>query len=460
MKLGRVRKVHFVGIGGSGMSGIAEVLLNLGYAVSGSDISAGAATERLARLGAEVRIGHHPEAIEDADVVVVSTAIPPDDPERLAAERLRIPIIPRAEMLGELMRMKHAVAVSGSHGKTSTTSMVATVAAAAGLDPTVVVGGRLSALGGGARLGASDLLIAEADESDGSFLRLFPTIAVVTGIDREHLAHYGRLEALHDAFRAFIERVPFHGAAIVCHDDPGVREILPHVSRRVVTYGLGEGAALRATRVRQQGFTMEFVAEADDGRSVAVRLAAPGEHQVLNALATLAVADELEVPLAVAAEALARFEGVERRMQRLGEAGGVLLVDDYGHHPREIEVTLSALRRAVGPRRVVVLFQPHRFTRLDDLFDDFARAFDEADAIRLTDVHAAGEPPIAGRTAEALAAQIVRHGHRDARYVGPLPEAERAVAGELRPGDVLLTLGAGSIGGSARRLAGRLGATA
>ncbi|RMF76187.1 MAG: UDP-N-acetylmuramate--L-alanine ligase, partial [Acidobacteria bacterium] len=367
-----------------------------------------------------------------------------------------VPVIPRAEMLGELMRMKFAVAVAGSHGKTSTTSMIGEVLTAAGLDPTIVVGGRLASLGSGARHGASDLLVAEADESDGSFLRLFPTIAVVTGIDREHLAHYGDLAQLHEAFRRFVARVPFWGAAVVCLDDPGVRELLPRLDRRVIPYGFAEGARVRGLDVVQEGFATRFVAEID-GRRLEVHLPVPGRHQVQNALATLAVATELEVPAGQAAEALAGYRGPDRRMQRLGEFAGVLVVDDYGHHPREIEVTLGALRRAIGARRLVVLFEPHRYSRLDDLFDRFAHAFGDADAVRITDVYAAGEPPIPGRTGEALAARIAAAGHPDARYVGPLDEAERALAAELRAGDVLLTLGAGRVGRSAHRLAERLG---
>lgn len=446
MKLGRVRRVHFVGIGGSGMSGIAEVLLTLGYQVSGSDTAANATTERLAKLGARIVKGHHASAIEGADVVVVSSAIPHDNPERTEAARLRIPVIPRAEMLGELMRMKHGVAVSGSHGKTSTTSMIATVLSRGGLDPTVVIGGRLEIFGSSAKLGSSDILVAEADESDGSFVRLYPTIAVVTGIDREHLVHYGSMEALQDAFRSFLARVPFYGAVVACLDDPGVQALLPALDRRVITYGFATQADVRASDVRIAGFTTQFSVRRGADAAVDVTLGTPGKHQAQNALAALAVADELGLTLAAAADALAGFPGADRRMQRKGEAAGVSIVDDYGHHPREIVATLAALREAVGVRPIVVLFQPHRFSRLADLFEDFARSFYDADAVRVTDVYAAGEAPIEGIDARALALAITHHGHRDAAHAGSLDDAIARVASEARPGDVVLTLGAGSIG--------------
>ncbi|MBP7146013.1 MAG: UDP-N-acetylmuramate--L-alanine ligase [Acidobacteria bacterium] len=426
------------------MSGIAEVLLNLGYAVSGSDAADSEVTRRLAALGARVHVGHDPSLVEGADVVVTSTAIAADNPERLAAQALRIPVIPRAEMLGELMRMKYSIAVAGSHGKTSTTSMIAQVLSGCGLDPTVVIGGRLGMLGSGGKLGSGTVMVAEADESDGSFLRLFPTIAVVTGIDREHLEHHGGLPELREAFVQFLVRVPFYGAIVACLDDEGVQAILPRIDRRVVTYGLSPQADLRAAEIAAEGFSVSFTyrRERQSGR---VRLLTPGRHQVLNALAALGAADELGLSLRVAAAALDEFAGADRRMQRKGEAAGVLVVDDYGHHPTEIAATLAALREAVGERRIVVLFQPHRYSRLQDLFDEFTRSFYEADKLVLTDVYAAGEAPRPGVDAEHLAQAIREHGHRDTAYAGPLADATRATIEALRGGDVVLTLGAGNV---------------
>ncbi len=460
MRLGRVQRVHFVGIGGSGMSGIAEVLVNLGYRVSGSDVAESAATRRLAKLGADVRIGHHPETIASADVVVVSTAIPANDPERIEALQHRIPVIPRAEMLGELMRMKFSVAVAGSHGKTSTTSMLGTLLVEAGLDPTVVVGGRLDIFGGNAKLGASDLLVAEADESDGSFLKLFPTIAVVTGIDREHMTHYATMDALHDAFAAFLDRVPFYGCVVACLDDPGVQTLLGRLHRRVVTYGFSAQADLQASEIEVEGFTSRFTASTREGQSAEVLLGTPGRHQVQNALAALAVACELGLDLADAASGVSGFEGAGRRMERKGEAAGVLVVDDYGHHPREIEAALGALRAAVGTRRVIVLFQPHRYTRLADLFDEFARAFLDADHVLVSEVYAAGEAPIEGADATHLAEAIAKRGHRSVRAVGTLDDALEALVDEVEDGDVFLTLGAGSVWRTGEALLERLGARA
>ncbi len=452
MKLGKVRRVHFVGLGGSGMCGIAEVLLNLGYEVSGSDLSNSATLARLASLGARVTIGHASSAVKGADVVVVSTAIPTTNPELLEAQQHRIPVIPRAEMLGELMRMKYAVAIAGSHGKTSTTAMVATVLSGCSLDPTVVIGGRLGIYGSHAKLGRSDIMVAEADESDGSFLRLFPTLAVVTGIDREHLEHYGSYEAVQDAFVAFLAKVPFYGQIIACLDDAGVRAILPRLDRRVVTYGLTAQADLRAIEIENRGFEQHFTFARGEGPSVPVTLHTPGRHQVQNALAALAVAEELGLPLTRAAAALDAFPGADRRMQRKGEAGDVLVVDDYGHHPREIVATLGALREAIGDRRLVVLFQPHRYSRLDVLFDDFVGAFHDADTLVLTELYAAGEAPREGIDSAHLAAAVAAHGHRDVCSAGALEDAIERVVACARAGDVVLTLGAGSVGGAAERM--------
>ncbi len=451
MKLGRVRRVHFIGIGGSGMSGIAEVLLNLGYKVSGSDIASGEIITRLLGLGARIEIGHRAESVRDADVVVVSSAVSDDNPEVIEAGQRRIPVIPRAEMLGELMRMKYAVAVGGSHGKTSTTSALATVLNRCGLDPTIVIGGRLESLGSHAKLGRGDVLVAEADESDGSFLRLFPTIAVVTSIDDEHMDHYGSREALENAFLSFLGKVPFYGAVIACLDDEGVQSILPRLDRRVITYGMTAQADLQAVDPTTRGFHQEFSLKRGGARrsdtevSARVKLATPGRHQIRNALAALAVADELGLSIEVAAAALENFSGANRRMQRKGEASGVLVVDDYGHHPTEIAATLEALREAIGDRRLIVLFQPHRYSRLAALFDDFARSFYRADVVVLTDVHAAGEPARDGIDAEHLAQAIAEHGHRFVSFEGGLEQATEYVIGVVTEGDVVLTLGAGSV---------------
>ena len=457
MRFGRVRWIHFVGIGGIGMSGIAEVLLQLGYRVSGSDLRSSPVTQRLASLGARVHEGHDAAHVGDADVVVVSSAVPADNPEVAEARRRRIPVIPRAEMLAELMRVKAGIAVAGSHGKTSTTSMLATVLARCGLDPTVIVGGRLETIGSNARLGQGDLLLAEADESDGSFLRLIPTIAVVTGIDREHIDHYGSEEALRDAFAAFCGRVPFHGAVVACVDDPGVRAILPRVDRRVLTCAVRSRADYEARDVEPAGFGIRFTLHRHGEAVGPVRLRIPGRHQVQNALLVLAVADELGLSLRVAAAALEEHPGVDRRLQRLGEARGILVLDDYGHHPREIELTLAALREAIGRRRLVVLFQPHRYTRLADLMERFSAAFDRADVVVLADVYPAGEEPIPGATAERLAEEIAARGHPDVTWAGDLDAAESRVLERLREGDVVLTLGAGSVGRSGRRILAALG---
>ncbi|UCF69169.1 MAG: UDP-N-acetylmuramate--L-alanine ligase [Acidobacteriota bacterium] len=458
MRLGNVRCVHFIGIGGSGMSGIAEVLLNLGYQVSGSDAQPSEITSRLVELGARVHADHAADHVRGADVVVVSSAVPSANPEIVEAHRLRIPVIPRAEMLGELMRMKHSVAVAGSHGKTSVTAMLALVLSRSGLDPTVVSGGRLGVLGSNAKLGRGDLLVAEADESDGSFLRLFPTIAVVTGIDREHMAHYGTLENLHEAFVQFLAKIPFFGAAVTCLDDEGLQAVLPRLDRRVVTYGLATQADFRASDVETRGFASRFMLRHGSAPGLRVSLNTPGRHQVLNALATLAVTDELGLSLRVAAAALEEFPGADRRMQRLGEPGGVLVVDDYGHHPTEIVATLVALREAVGERRIMVLFQPHRYSRTADLFEVFTRSFYEADALILTEIYAAGEPPVGGVNAEKLAAAIAEHGHRDVCFAGSIDDAIETLLDRARMGDVVLTLGAGSVGRAGARIVERLAA--
>jgi UDP-N-acetylmuramate--alanine ligase len=443
----RVQHVHFVGIGGIGMCGLAELLHNQGYAVSGSDLREGPTLARLRDLGIRVALGHAVKNVGDADVVVYSSAVRPANPELQEAERRKIPVIPRAEMLAEVMRLKEGIAVAGSHGKTTTTSLIAHVLSQAGLDPTAVIGGRVLAQGARpstTRLGAGDLLVAEADESDGSFLRLAPAIAVVTNIDPEHLDHYGSYEALETAFVDFANRVPFWGLAVLCLDHPGVQRILPRINRRTSTYGFVRQADLTATDVRLRGGGMHFGVRRRGEALGEAHLRLPGRHNVLNALATLAVALELDVPFATAAEALASFLGIERRFEHKGEAGGVALVDDYGHHPAEIRATLASARE-VHPGRIVVAFQPHRYTRTRDCWDDFVSAFHHADVLFVTEVYAAGEDKLPGIEAADLALAIGAHGHRDVRFVPDLEELALAVAREARPGDLVITLGAGNI---------------
>ncbi|HEY3122107.1 MAG TPA: UDP-N-acetylmuramate--L-alanine ligase [Vicinamibacteria bacterium] len=440
-----IRHIHFVGIGGSGMSGIAEVLLNLGYTVSGSDLKRSAVTDRLQTLGARVAEGHHAAHVAGADVVVTSTAARPDNPEVLEARRVGVPVIPRAEMLAELMRLKYGVAVAGSHGKTTTTSMVAMVLDRGGLDPTVVVGGRLAVLGSGARLGRGDFMVAEADESDRSFLKLTPTVAVVTNIDREHLDTYRDLADIQEAFVGFVNKVPFYGAAVLCLDDAPVQDILPRVERRVVTYGLSPQAHVSARDVQSRPGGSSYTAT-EGGRSLGtIAVPVPGAHNVVNSLAAVAVGLDLGIPFDKIRAGLEAFTGVDRRFQVRGEAGGVLVVDDYGHHPTEIRATLETLREVAGSRRTVVLFQPHRYTRTQHLWDEFSRAFHQADVVLLVDIYPASEEPIAGITSEALAEAVVRRGHRQAAYAGDLKTATEQLVHEVRPGDVVLTLGAGSV---------------
>ncbi|WP_025324299.1 UDP-N-acetylmuramate--L-alanine ligase [Deferrisoma camini] len=448
-------RIHFVGIGGIGMSGIAEVLLNLGYPVSGSDLRDTPITRRLAGLGARIHQGHAAEHVGDATVVVTSSAVGPDNPEVVEAHRRGVPVIPRAEMLAELMRMKYAVAVAGAHGKTTTTSMVGAVLSEAGLDPTVVVGGRLRGVGTNAVLGRGEFLVAEADESDGSFLTLVPTVAVITNIDREHMNHYGSEQALEQAFVDFANKVPFYGAVVLCLDDPRVQEVLPAVRKRVIAYGLSAQAEVRARDVSTTGARTRFEVVVRGAAVGRVDLAVPGVHNVRNALAAVAVADELGVDPGLACRALCAFEGVERRSQVVGEAGGVIVVDDYGHHPTEIQAVLAALKEAYG-RRVVAVFQPHRYSRTADLMDRFATCFYDADTVLVTDIYPAGEDPVEGVTAGALAEGLRTHGHRDAAFVGPLDAVPDAVVERARPGDLVVTLGAGSIGGVGARIVARL----
>jgi UDP-N-acetylmuramate--alanine ligase len=439
------------------MSGIAEVLLNLGYAVSGSDLKKSATTERLAALGARIFEGHKAEHVADAHVVVCSTAVRPDNAEVVEARKHGVPVIPRAEMLAELMRLKYGVAVAGSHGKTTTTSMVALVLDKGGLDPTVVVGGRLGVLGSGARLGRGDFMVVEADESDRSFLKLSPTVAVVTNIDREHLDTYRDLADVQDAFVGFVNKVPFYGAAVVCLDDPPLQDVLPRIERRILSYGLSPQAEVSARdlAVSAQGSAYTAVHRGTALGRIEVRI--PGTHNVLNSLAAVAVGLDLGVSFEHIHAGLSSFTGVDRRFQVKGEKGGVLVVDDYGHHPTEIRATLEALRQRAGARRTVVLFQPHRYTRTQHLWDEFCRAFNAADVLLLADIYPAGEEGIAGVTSEELVKAIGTRGHRQVFYAGDLRAACDRLCDEAREGDVVMTLGAGSVWTAGEELLRRRG---
>jgi UDP-N-acetylmuramate--alanine ligase len=441
---GRVKRVHFVGIGGIGMSGIAEVLLNLDFEVSGSDVKGSGLTERLARLGARICVGHRAENLLDAQVVVYSSAVRRDNPDLLAARDRKIPVIPRAEMLGELMRLKFAIAVAGAHGKTTTTSLVATILAQCGLDPTIVVGGRLLAMGTNAKLGASQYLVAEADESDGSFLRLPPTIAVVTNIDEEHLDHYANIEEIHDAFARFTNKVPFYGSAVLCLDDPHVQAIIPRLDKRRVTYGMQTQADVRGQIVSLSDEGTRFEVFQGDAHLGSVHLRMPGEHNVLNALAALAVGLELELAFPRMAKALEEFLGVARRFEIRAVEHDVVFVDDYGHHPTEIAATLRAAKRCYS-RRMVVVFQPHRYTRTQFLLQQFATAFFDADVLFLAPIYAASEDPIPGITSARLAAEIREHGHKSVEPIEDKEELTNAVASTIERGDLVLTLGAGDV---------------
>ena len=455
-----VKHIHFVGIGGAGMSGIAEVLLNLGYHVSGSDLANNAVTERLRALGARVDIGHQEQNIEGANAVVVSTAVRPDNPEVLAARHRRVPIVPRAVILAELMRLKQGIAIAGTHGKTTTTSLVASVLAAGGLDPTFVIGGRLISAGANARLGTGDFIVAEADESDASFLNLFPVIEVITNIDADHMDTYGHdFARLKQAFIEFTHRLPFYGIAVLCVDDPNVREILPFVSKPIIRYGLGAEAEVRAVNVEARDGRMHFTTLRADAPSLDIVLNLPGTHNVQNALAAIAIATELEVADADIQRALAEFNGVGRRFQRYGEVnastgeGAYTLIDDYGHHPVEMAATIAAARGAFPDRRLVLAFQPHRYTRTRDCFEDFVRVLSTVDALVLTDVYAAGEAPIVAADGRALARAIRVAGKVEPVFVETIDEVPDAVTTIARNGDVVITMGAGSIGGVCGKLA-------
>ncbi|PWB41529.1 MAG: UDP-N-acetylmuramate--L-alanine ligase [Rhodocyclales bacterium] len=456
----KVRRIHFVGIGGSGMSGIAEVMLNLGYEVSGSDLAENAATRRLAGLGARVGIGHRAGNIDEADAVVVSTAVKEDNPEVLLARERQIPVVPRALMLAELMRLKQGIAVAGTHGKTTTTSLVASILAEGGFDPTFVIGGRLNSAGAHARLGSGEFIVAEADESDASFLHLQPVIAVVTNIDADHMETYGHdFGRLKQAFVDFLQHLPFYGAAILCEDDRNLREIMPAVSKPIVRYGLAETAHIRAVDIRHEGARMTFsVLRPGSAPKLDIVLNLPGVHNVQNALAAIAVADEVGVPDAAIVKALAEFKGVGRRFQRYGEVplpggGHFTLIDDYGHHPAEMAATLAAARGAFPGRRLVLAFQPHRYTRTRDCFEDFVRVLTTVDLLLLAEVYPAGEAPIVAADGRALVRAIRVTGALEPIFVEDIGEMPQQILNVARDGDVVLTMGAGSIGGVPGKLA-------
>jgi len=457
-KMGRVNRIHFVGIGGVGMGGIAEVLLNLGYQVSGSDVKENAVTKHLAGLGATVHIGHAAANIAQCDVVVVSTAIPKNNPETEAALVQRIPIVRRAEMLAELMRFRFGIAVAGTHGKTTTTSLIASLLAEGELDPTFVIGGKLNSAGTHARLGEGQYIVAEADESDASFLYLQPMIAVVTNIDADHMDTYGGdFSRLRQTFLEFLHHLPFYGLAVVCIDDPVIRELLPQISKPFLTYGFAEDADIRALDLRYENTRCHFKAKrADETQTLDVTLNLPGKHNVLNALAAVAIAQELGVKESAITGALAQFQGIGRRFQSYGEVavrgGNATLIDDYGHHPREIAATVDAARQAFAGRRLVLVFQPHRYSRTRDLFEDFSQVLSATDVLLVMEVYPAGEAPIPGADGRALCRAIRARGHVDPIFVETVEDLAKTLADVLQPNDVLLTCGAGSIGAAAARL--------
>jgi UDP-N-acetylmuramate--alanine ligase len=450
-----IRHIHFVGIGGAGMSGIAEVLLNLGYTISGSDLGDSATTRRLSELGARVHQGHDAAFIDGADCIVTSTAVKADNPEVLAARAKLIPVVPRAVMLAELMRMKKGVAIAGTHGKTTTTSLVASVLAAADMDPTFVIGGKLNSAGANARLGSGEYIVVEADESDASFLKLLPILAVVTNIDADHMDTYGHdFGKLKDAFIDFLHHMPFYGAAVLCVDDPAIRELLPRIERPITSYGVSDDAQVRALDIRAVGGQMHFRVQRRNGIQLPdldVCLNLPGHHNVLNALAAIAIAVELNVPDAAVLDALANFKGVGRRFQRYGDAalpsgGHATLVDDYGHHPVEMAATIAAARGAFPGRRLVLAFQPHRYTRTRDCFEDFVKVIGQADAVLLSEVYAAGEAPIVAADGRALTRALRVAGKVEPVFVDEIAAMPQAILDNARDGDVVLCMGAGTIG--------------
>jgi UDP-N-acetylmuramate--alanine ligase len=458
----KVKRIHFVGIGGSGMSGIAEVLVNQGFEVSGSDLAGNAATRRLESLGVRIHLGHAAANVAAADAVVVSTAVQQDNPEVVAARARHIPVVPRAQMLAELMRLKQGVAIAGTHGKTTTTSLIASVLAEGGLDPTFVIGGRLNAAGANARLGSGDFLVAEADESDASFLYLSPVVSVVTNIDADHMDTYGHdFGRLKQAFVEFLQRLPFYGVAVLCADDPNVREIIPQVSKQIVTYGFDGHSNVHGKNVRAEDGCMRFTAVRVNGTtsSLDITLNLPGRHNVLNALAAIAVATELGVDDAAIVKALAEFKGVGRRFQRYGEialptGGYFTLVDDYGHHPVEMAATIAAARGAFPGRRLLLAFQPHRYTRTRDCFEDFVKVLSTVDGLLLAEVYAAGEVPIVAADGRALARALRVAGWIEPVFVEDIGSMAQCILGTARDNDVVITMGAGSIGGVPAKLAG------
>ena len=464
-RMRRISTIHLVGIGGSGMGGIAEVLVNLGYEVQGSDLKSNSVTQRLKRLGAKIFIGHAAEHLGSADVVVVSSAVNRSNPEVAAALAKRVPVVPRAEMLGELMRFRYSVAVAGTHGKTTTTSLVASVLAEGGLDPTFVIGGRLKSADSNARLGAGRYLVAEADESDASFMHLQPMIAIVTNIDNDHLAtHDGDFSRLKQSFVDFLHNLPFYGLAVLCADDENVQSILESVGRPFVTYGFGEGADIRAVNVVRDGLQSQYRALRTGHEPLKLTINLPGRHNVLNSLAAVAVATELGIADAAIQKALVHFQGIDRRLQQLGEiewpGGRALIVDDYGHHPTEVAATLDAVRQGWPTRRLVLVFQPHRYTRTRDLLDDFGRALSECDVLLVTEVYAAGEAPIAGADGRAICRAVRTRGHVEPIFIERVDDLADSLRGVLQDGDVVLTMGAGNIGAVAHDLKSRIAAGA
>ncbi|HEY1899172.1 MAG TPA: UDP-N-acetylmuramate--L-alanine ligase [Steroidobacteraceae bacterium] len=468
-RMRRIHTIHLVGIGGSGMSGIAEVLINLGYRVQGSDLKANALTQRLTQLGASIAIGHAAVNIEGADVVVTSSAVPAQNPEVLAALAARIPVVQRAEMLGELMRFRYSIAVAGTHGKTTTTSLVASILAEGGADPTFVIGGRLKSADSNARLGSGRYLVAEADESDASFTHLQPLIAIVTNIDNDHLGtHEGDFERLKSSFVDFLHNLPFYGLAILCLDDATLASVMPRVGRPIMTYGLSAAADVRAVNVRRNGLQTQFdvlrsgsAVRSRPGVALPVTLNLPGTHNVSNALAAIAVATELDIDDAAIAAALASFQGIDRRLQHIGEVavgtGSVTIVDDYGHHPTEIAATLEALRQGYPGRRMVLAFQPHRYTRTRDLIDDFGRVLSQADVLLVTEVYSAGEAPISGADGRAICRAVRSRGQVEPVFVENVERLGAALQGMIRAGDVVVTMGAGNINAVSHGLPGLLG---
>jgi UDP-N-acetylmuramate--alanine ligase len=467
-RMRRIHTIHLVGIGGSGMSGIAEVLLNLDYRVQGSDLKANAATQRLTQLGAQIAIGHAPKNIDGADVVVISSAVPAQNPEVLAALAARIPVVQRAEMLGELMRFRYSIAVAGTHGKTTTTSLIASILAEGGADPTFVIGGRLKSADSNARLGSGRYLVAEADESDASFTHLQPLIAIVTNIDNDHLGtHDGDFERLKSSFVEFLHNLPFYGLAILCLDDATVAGVMTRIGRPIMTYGLAANADVRAVNVRRDGLRTQFdvvrsgtAARSAAAEALTVTLNLPGTHNVGNALAAIAVATELGIEDAAIARALAAFQGIDRRLQHVGDvtlsSGSVTIVDDYGHHPTEIAATLEALRQGYPGRRLVLAFQPHRYTRTRDLIDDFGRELSQADVLLVTEVYSAGEAPIAGADGRAICRAVRSRGQVEPVFVGNVETLSVALRGMIRGGDVVVTMGAGNINAVSHRLPAQL----